>query len=244
MASCRREQGPIRGKENADPAPAIECCDRCLTGKRSRALVLIARPAARLDPADPAPAAASRVNAQQHPPDAAELATSAGVAALAALVTTRQNRRSMLDATLPRLNVQVLTGKSSGQLMVAVENSGGGLAQSAGFAVLSGRDGMRASGHFGTGFMRPGEGVVLRLEMPGRQPQEPRDDLFVIVTCRDTREFMHAWSDEPRHRMFRSSWHILRRPRYKEADEVFAEMFPHADPTGSRAVGWSVLKSS
>jgi hypothetical protein len=170
-------------------------------------------------------------------------AAMAGMAAAAALVTTRQNRRSLLEATSPRLHVQVLTSRASEQLMLAVENSGGGLAQGAGFAVLSQRDRLRAAGHFGTGFLRPGDGVTLRLEMPGRAPDEPRDDLFVMVTCRDTREFVHAWSDRPlRHIVLRSR--ALRRPRYEEPDAVFAEMFPAADPSATQPVGWSPVEAA
>jgi hypothetical protein len=160
----------------------------------------------------------------------------AGLAAGAALVTTRQNRRSTLEATTARLNLQILASQQTGQLMLAVENSGGGLAQTAGFAVLW--RGFRASGHFGTGFLRPSERVVVRVDMPGPLPGQSIDDLYALASCRDTREFLHAWSSGTSHIMFRSR--ITRRPRYPDADAVFAEMFPDAESRGSVAVTWTL----
>jgi hypothetical protein len=107
-------------------------------------------------------------------------AVAGGIAAGTALITTRQNRRAILEGGSPRLHVQVLTG-SSGRLLIAVANGEGGLAQSAGFAVLSQQDTLRASGHFGTGFLRSGERAMVRCEMPGRAPHEPTDDLYVSL---------------------------------------------------------------
>ena len=133
----------------------------------------------------------------------------------------------------------MLTSKATGELMLAIANSGGGLAQSAGFAGLSKRDGLRASGHFGDGFLRPGERVLVRLQMPGfTGPNARAEGIYALASCRDTREFIHAWSDLPRHIVFRTR--LLRRPRYPEADEVFAQMFPGVDSTGSQPTGFKV----
>jgi hypothetical protein len=158
----------------------------------------------------------------------------AAIAAGAAWRSARQGRQALEAAERPLVEVQVLAEPGTRMLLLAIINTGRGVARGVNFAV-------HALGHvtdnvIGDGYMQPGERVhvvtdIGPLPTPAGQMRADLADLGVMLAYRDGQGFVHYRTHTGEHRTPRTR--IRRRPKYPERVETFKRLYPHIDIDGA-----------
>lgn len=165
------------------------------------------------------------------------------VAAGAAWWTAWQGRQLIEAAERSMVEAQLLADPSTRMLMVALVNSGPGLARTVNYRIYA--LGKVTYGTVGDGFMQPADKVhVLTPIGPLPVADTGRVDtsgVAVIVAFRDARGFVHYRTPGGEEWVPRTR---LRRPRYPEFDEVWRRVWPAVPVASATLVGSQVQRPS
>jgi hypothetical protein len=137
------------------------------------------------------------------------------IASLSLGVSARTAYRQHQLETLPLLHIQPLALPHG--VAVAIHNGGKGLAKSTFFYVSVGQDALKQ--HVGTGFLKPGDEVLVRTTLPVPSDIKGVDG---FVWCLDHNNVKRAWSIGGKSMACRSRF--LRRKVYPYDDEVFERL--------------------